>query len=219
VCNPAFFPVPASLYISEEAVRYEFGPDPSGWKEDEIAAIRIVLQKLTAIRILNETDAEDLVQDTLLTMITKKPAAALRKGPLIWSMGILRNKVGNYYRKVQRSATLDQWESQARRQNDPFMIANSPEALALHEELQQIVDNTMEQLPALQRQPMELLMAGLNTGEIVRQLHPERYQNIINRLYRGRQKMAKELAKYGYGPDARNGLHQFKRCRIKKEKG
>jgi RNA polymerase sigma factor (sigma-70 family) len=216
VCNSAYFPIPASLFISEGSAQYKFEPNPSGWTDDEIAAIRAVLQKLTAMRILNDTDAEDLVQDTLLTMIAKSPGPALHKGPLIWSMGILRNKVGNYYRKAQRYASLGQWESQARHQNERSMLTGSPEVTVLHEELQQIVDDTMAQLPVSQRRPMELSMAGLNTGEIVRQLHPERYQNVINRLHRGRKKMAKELAKYGYGPEARNDMHQLKRCRLKK---
>jgi RNA polymerase sigma factor (sigma-70 family) len=216
VCNPAYFPIPESLFISEGSAQYEFGPNPSGWTDDEIAAIRVVLQKLTAIRILNDTDAEDLVQDTLLTMIAKSPGPALQKGPLIWSMGILRNKVGNYYRKAQRYASLGQWESQARYQNERSTLEGSPEVTMLQEELQQIVDDTMARLPISQRQPLELLMTGLNTGEIVRQLQPERYQNVINRLHRGRKKMAKELAKYGYGPEAQTGMHQLKRCRMKK---
>jgi hypothetical protein len=63
---------------------------------------------------------------------------------------------------------------------------------------------------------MELLLAGLEPGEIVRHLHPERYQNVINRLHRGRKKLAKELAKYGYGPHAGKGMRTMKRCRIRK---
>jgi RNA polymerase sigma factor (sigma-70 family) len=216
VCNPAYLPIRVSFIISESSAPYTSGPNPSDWTNDEIAAIRVVLQKLTAMRILNDNDAEDLVQDTLLTMIAKHPGQALEKGPLVWSMGILRNKVGNYYRKAQRYTLLGQWEAHARQRNEQSMRAGSPEVKVLHAELQQIVDNTMEQLPFSQRQPMELLIAGLDTGEIVRQLYPERYQNVINRLYRGRKKMAQELAKYGYGPDARAGLHTLKRCRLKK---
>ena len=63
---------------------------------------------------------------------------------------------------------------------------------------------------------MELLIGGLNPGEIVNQLHPERYQNVINRLHRGRKKLAQELAKYGYGPEAKTGFRKMKRCRSKK---
>jgi RNA polymerase sigma factor (sigma-70 family) len=216
VCNPAYLPIHSSFFISESSAQYAFAPNPSDWTDDEIAAIRVVLQRLTAIRIMNDNDAEDLVQDTLLTMIAKHPGPTLEKGPLIWSMGILRNKVGNYYRKAQRYASLGQCEARAQQRSEQSMRAGSPEVKVLHEELQQIVDTTMAQLPSSQRQPMELLMEGLNTGEIVRQLHPERYQNVINRLYRGRQKLAKELAKHGYGPHARTGMHRLKRCRVKK---
>jgi RNA polymerase sigma factor (sigma-70 family) len=216
VCNPAYLLIHGSFLISEGSARYQFGPNPSDWTDDDIAAIRVVLQKLTAIRIMNDNDAEDLVQDTLLTMIAKHPGPALEKGPLIWGMGILRNKVGNYYRKAQRYASLGQWEAHTQQQHEQSMIAGSPEIKVLHKELQRIVDDTMAQLPSSQRQPMELLIAGLNTGEIVRQLYPERYQNVINRLHRGRKRLAKELAKYGYGPDAQTGMHKLKRCRGKK---
>jgi hypothetical protein len=60
------------------------------------------------------------------------------------------------------------------------------------------------------------LIAGHDSGEIVKQLHPERYQNVINRIYRGRKKIAKELAKFGYGPDAKAGMRSMKKCRPKK---
>jgi RNA polymerase sigma factor (sigma-70 family) len=218
VCYPAFVSLSASLFISEDPAPHQFGQNSSGWTDDEITAIRRVLQKLTAIRILNDTDAEDLVQETLLTMIAKNPGPVLQKGPLIWSMGILRNKVGNYYRKAQRYASLEQWETHARRRNERSMLAGSPEVAVLRKELQQIVNDTMAQLPVSQRRPIELLLAGLNAGEIVRELYPERYQNVINRLHRGRKKMAQELAKHGFGPpNVRAGMHQLKRCRMKKK--
>jgi len=30
-------------------------------------------------------------------------------------------------------------------------------------------------------------------------IHFEKYQNVINKIYRGRHKLARELARYGYG--------------------
>ena len=86
-------------------------PDLPEWTEEEIAAIRVVLQKLSTIRIMNSNDAEDLVQETLLTLIAKCPKTTLEKGPLVWSMGIFRKKVGNYYRKVQRYTALGDKEN------------------------------------------------------------------------------------------------------------
>ena len=190
---------------------YELGSRHFEWTNDEFAAIRAVLKRLTAIRIINSNDAEDLVQETLLTMITKHPGEALEKGPLVWSLGILRKKVGNYYRKVQRYASLNEEDSCGR----PLKNAASPEARMCHEELQTIVDEVISQLPSCQRRALELMIEGFNAGEIVKELHPERYQTVINRLYRGRKKLAKELAKYGYRPHAAAGMRKMKRCRGK----
>ncbi len=219
MCNPRHFHIEyESLFVSESSPRqaYELRRGQFEWTDDEIAAIRVVLQKLTAVRILNSNDAEDLVQDTLLTMLTRYPERGLEKGLLIWSMGILRKKVGNYYRKAQRYASLSEQENCIGQRIQQSMFATSPEVKVLHEELQEIVEETLAHLPPSQRQAMELLIAGLDSGEIVKQLYPERYQNVINRLYRGRKRLAKELAKYGYGPNAIAGLKRLRRCRTKK---
>jgi RNA polymerase sigma factor (sigma-70 family) len=204
--------LPAFISESSSLKEYGFGSGQFEWTNDEVAAIRAVLKKLTAVRVFNPTDAEDLVQETLLTMITKHPGPVLEKGPLVWSLGILRKKVGNYYRKMQRYAPLDEEEPRTQQ----WKITASPEALIFHEELQTIVEEVLSQLPSSQRQALELMIAGFNAGEIVKELHPERYQNVINRLYRGRKRLAKELAKYGYGPNAADGLGKMKRCRSKR---
>jgi hypothetical protein len=57
------------------------------------------------------------------------------------------------------------------------------------------------------------MIAGFNAGEIARQLHPERYQNVINSLYRGRKKLARALAKYGYAPNGPAGMDRMKKSR------
>ena len=216
--NPAYsqFDRPSSVSESSRPEEYASNPEQIEWTDEKIAAIRAVLQRLTSIRIFNPNDAEDLVQDTLLTMLTKFPGSELEKGLLVWSMGILRKKVGNYYRKAQRFSSFSEQEScpwQSLRDRIPTA---SPEAKLFHEELQGIVSETLAQLPASQRIAIELLIAGLDAGEIVKQLHPERYQTVINRIYRGRKRLARELAKYGYGPGARTGMRGMKRCRAKK---
>jgi RNA polymerase sigma factor (sigma-70 family) len=216
VCNPAYFHIKyESFFVSENSDGRAYGlrQDRFDWTDEEITAIRVVLRKLTAARIMNSNDAEDLVQDTLLTMVAKYPERGLEKGLLVWGMGILRKKVGNYYRKAQRYASFGEQENSAGQTPQQSTHA-SPEVELFHEELQSIVDETLAQLPSTQRQAMELLIAGLGAGEIVKRLHPERYQNVINRLYRGRKRLAKELAKYGYGPGAA-GMRKMKRCSVK----
>ncbi len=204
--NPAFTCFErTAFHISENsgAKEYESERGDFQWTENEIEAIRVVLQKLTKLRIMNISDAEDLVQDTLLTMIMKHPGNKLEKGLLVWSMGILRKKVGNYYRKVRRQVSFHKTDAGEQKQSQQSNQTTTPEMDVSHKELRAIIDETLAQFPPLQRQAMELLIAGFKTGEIVKRLQPERYQNVINRLHRGRRKLAKELAKYGYGPNPR----------------
>ena len=205
--------LPAS-FISESFPfeEHRFNPEQLDWTDEEIAAIRIVLKRLTSIRISNANDAEDLVQDTLLTMISKHPGMALEKGPLAWGLGILRKKVGNYYRKTQRYASLNEQDAGVRQ----GIIIASPEVKVYQEELKTIVGAVLSRLPPSQRQALELMIAGFNAGEIARQLHPERYQNVINSLYRGRKKLARELAKYGYAPNTAAVIGKMKKSRGKK---
>ena len=160
--------------------------------------MRVVLRKLTALRIQNEQDAEDLVQETFLTMTVKYPTGNLEKGLLVWSMGILRKKVGNYYRKVQRFEPLDRhsFRIAGGRRGDRTLY--SPESRLRHRELRSLVERVVGRFPPRERQVLELCMAGLATHEIVQRLQPESYQNIINWIYRGRRRLARELAKYGY---------------------
>jgi RNA polymerase sigma factor (sigma-70 family) len=215
VRNPAYlYTEYPSSFISDGSSRepYAFKPGRFEGTDDEIEAIRIILKKLTSIRIMNSSDVEDLVQETLLTMISKHPGAELAKGPLVWSMGILRRKVGNYYRKSQRHTPLDEKTTPTRQR----ISAASPEGKVFHEELKAIVDEALTQIPPFQRQALELMIAGLNAREITEELHPVRYQNVINRLHRGRKKLAEALAKYGYGPEAATSLRQMKPARGKK---
>lgn len=168
------------------------------WTEEELARIRLVLRKLTASRVDNPEDAEDLVQETLLTMIRKAPEIDLEKGLLIWAMGILRKKVGNYYRRAQRFTSLDDQKIVVQHAQHSLSTTPSPESSLHHRELCLKIDDILMTLPPRQREAIDLYLAGLQTCEIVSLLHPERYQNIVNRLHRGRKKLAKELARHGY---------------------
>jgi len=182
------------LPLRETAPDYEPRSLLSDCSDEQLASIRLVLQRLTALRIENADDGEDLVQETLLTMTMKCPPEELKKGLLVWSMGILRKKIGNYYRKAHRYTALD--ENVAARKK---LVPPSPEAPIRYSELRALVQRILAGLPNQERQVMDLLLAGLPASRIAELLYPERYQNIINRLYRGRHKLQKELVKHGYG--------------------
>jgi len=188
------------LCIRETAPLEEYaaGRRAIEWTDAELRSIRLVLRKLTSIRIFNPEDAEDLVQETLLTMLRKAPGTEIEKGNLIWAMGILRRKVGNYYRRSQRSITRDkQMQYELRR---PARIP-SPESSLHHAELMAAINSILVDLAPPEREALDLYLAGKETCEIVSMLQPERYQNIVNWLHRGRKKLVKELARYGYFRD------------------
>jgi RNA polymerase sigma factor (sigma-70 family) len=191
--------------------------NPADWpnwpalNDAEIVAIRAALHRVSIIRIINSNDAEDLVQDTLLTMIAKNPSSELEKGPLVWSMGILRKKVGNYYRRIRRYVPIEEPETPDFDGIRQSIRCDSPEAAFFHAELKQIVAESLENLPSDQRKAMELVISGLDSGEVAKELQPERYQSVITRIHRGRQKIAQDLARYGYAPGKPNKQNSYKR--------
>ena len=178
-------------------------PGIYAWTDKDVERIRLVLCKLTALRIRNEEDAEDLVQETLLTATANLPAFPLRKGLLVWCMGVLRKKVGNYYRRTNRFTPLDNCRAVLMKLCVEQIRAPAPEAGLRLTELQILVEQILSDFPLEERRAVELHLAGLSTCEIAQRLHPERYQNVVNRVFRGRRRLARKLAKYGYAPPRR----------------
>jgi RNA polymerase sigma factor (sigma-70 family) len=189
------------LHVGETAATgYGRNPWPHEWSEEELARVRAVLHKLSALRVANAEDAEDLVQETLLTMAKKCPDIELRKGLLVWSLGILRNKVGNYYRRARRQSPVTEFDGHERTSDHLLPAVHSPEARIHHAELRSLVTGILAGLTRGEREAVQLLIAGLPTGEIAARLSPEPYQNVVNRLHRGRKKLVRELARFGYTP-------------------
>jgi RNA polymerase sigma factor (sigma-70 family) len=197
-----------SIYEAPNGAQQPFPQEYQPWNDEELSRIRCELRKLTTIRVLNATDAEDLVQDTLLTLIRSCPKKELEKGPLVWSMGVLRNKIGNYYRKGRCRAKHEAGEAELRRGLFQIKSAVSPDKNLLNGELRNVIADTIESLPYAQKTAMKMLIAGLKPGEIAEKMLPERYQTVINHLHRGRKKLAQELIRHGFG-----GMHAMKRGR------
>ncbi|MCL2878027.1 MAG: RNA polymerase sigma factor [Acidobacteria bacterium] len=215
-CSPEHF----DSFVAELVSSYETTndaplsiPERRPWTDEELSRIRRELRKLTALRVLNAPDAEDIVQDTLLTLIHSRPEKELEKGPLVWSIGILRNKIGNYYRKGRYRARCE--EREAKLQQGLFQTVStvSPEGELMRGELRNVIAAAVERLPHAQKKAIKMLIAGLKPGEIAAKMSPERYQTVINHLHRGRKKLAQELTRHGFG-----GMHEMKRSRgIKKQ--
>jgi DNA-directed RNA polymerase specialized sigma24 family protein len=67
-----------------------------------------------------------------------------------------------------------------------------------------LVDRILETFAPREREVLSLYLGGVPTSEIVDIFHTERYQNIVNWLHRGRKKLARELAKFGYAKPGPN---------------
>jgi len=202
-----------STYTTTNDALLRNPPERHRWTNEDISHIRRKLRKLTALRVLNAADAEDIVQDTLLALIRCRPKECLEKGPLAWSMGILRNKIGNYYRRSRYRAKCETGESEAHEELFQMETTASPDGELLRGELRNVIADTVERLPGAQKTAMKMLIAGLKPGEIAVKMSPEPYQTVINHLYRGRKKLAQELTRYGF-----NGMHEMKRSRGTKKR-
>lgn len=176
----------------------ERGPQLREWPDQELNKIRSVLKKLTCLRVDNRDDAEDLVQETLLTMTEKCSRIKLEKGLLVWGMGILRRKIGNYYRRGRRFVSLDEICGDSKDHDRHFLVEPAQQSALHYAELRVLLDRALASLAPRERLAVELFLAGSPTREIVDLLYPERYQNIVNWIHRGRKKVARELAKHGY---------------------
>jgi RNA polymerase sigma factor (sigma-70 family) len=187
--------------VGEQAPLLRYGSKPhrglNEWRDEELARVRTVLRRLALLRIENPEDAEDLVQDTLLTMTEKCPRVEIEKGLLIWAMGILRKKIGNHYRKGKRFVPLDEVPAGASGQ-EQVVLAATQESLVHYAELRELLQVALAGLGHRERAAVELFLAGCATREIAALLYPEPYQSIVNWLHRGRKKLARELARHGY---------------------
>jgi RNA polymerase sigma factor (sigma-70 family) len=180
------------LYHSEPGLKLD------DWPEDELARVRSVLKKLAALRVDNPDDAEDLVQETLVTMTEKCPQIALQKGLLIWGMGILRKKIGNHYRKNRRFTSWEDLSPNSRERAGSAGSMPEQESRLHQAELCELLNRALASFPPRERMAVELYLAGSPAREIAELLYPERYQNIVNWVHRGRKKLARELGRYGY---------------------
>ena len=202
-----------SLYKATTGASSLKPPELNTWTNEELSRIRRELRKLALLRVMNADDAEDIVQDTLLTVIHSCPKECLEKEPLAWSMGVLRNKIGNYYRKGRYRAKYETGDAGLQQSLSMIKSTVSPERELLHGELRSVITDAIERLPRAQKTAIKMLIAGLKPGEIAEKMSPERYQTVINHLHRGRKKLAQELIQYGFG-----GMHEMKRSRgVKKQ--
>jgi RNA polymerase sigma factor (sigma-70 family) len=171
---------------------------PCNFREGELENVRLALSRLSHVRVRNREDAEDIVQETLMTLARKAPKTSLEKNLQAFGIGILRNKVGNYYRKCRRENESQVFPDRSWSSGIKASLTCTPEALLIHKEFRHLAENLLAEFPKTERIALEYYFAGFKTGEIALRMQPERYQNVLNRLHRGKKRLAGKLRKLGY---------------------
>lgn len=147
----------------------------------------------------NPTDAEDLVQDTLLRAYRAIDRFDGRH-PRAWLLTILRNAHAN--RGRQPSPDLLS-EEQAQRVASPPQ--DGPEAVVLAGTFDAAVEQAFRTLPARFRRVVELVdLGGLSYQEAAASLDIA-VGTVMSRLHRGRRRIRAALEEAGLGPAGQGG--------------
>ena len=155
-------------------------------------------------RVHDVQAAEDLVQETLLSAIRGIDSFQHQSAPSTWLVGILRNKLVDYYRARMRDRTLGVGHHAAE-VDPPFSKSGNwacgveawddPSALITEQEFQQVMRGCINDLPDLCRQAFEFrVMDELESDEACRLLGISA-TNLAARLYRARMAIRECLSR------------------------
>jgi RNA polymerase sigma-70 factor (ECF subfamily) len=83
------------------------------------------LFKCALVRLRDQTKAEDMVQETFLAALKGGDKFAGRSAEKSWLVGILKNKICDYYRKASRETSFTDLEFYSDEESDKF-ISDGP---------------------------------------------------------------------------------------------
>src|SRR5271156_1066981 len=91
------------------------------------------LFKYALARLRDPTKAEDAVQETFLAALKGGKAFAGRSAEKSWLVGILKNKIYDYYRKASRETSFTDLEFNSEEDGDRFVAAGVGKDGWIHE--------------------------------------------------------------------------------------
>lgn len=146
-------------------------------------------------RVRDVQTAEDLVQETLLSAIRSIDSFQHQSKHSTWLIGILRNKLVDYYRSKCRDKTLG-LEHDTSEYPHPFSKSGNwncgvsswadPSSLVTQEEFQEVMQGCIGELPDLCRQAFEFRVIDELDPEETCRLLGVSATNLAARLYRAR---------------------------------
>lgn len=156
--------------------------------------------------IVGEAFADEVVQDAWISAIKALPQFEGRSSLKTWLLHIVSNGAKTRVRRENRMSSLDEhWESEpadkfdhtGHRYDDvlPWEQA-TPEAILANEQLQTIIEQTFQELPALQRAALTMYdMEGIDMNEICNILSISS-SNVRVLLHRARTTLHHKIEQY-----------------------
>lgn len=158
-----------------------------------------VLARVAHSLTRNGPDAEDLVQETLLSAyraIERFDGAY----PRAWLLTIMRNTEAKRHRRrrphlLREGEQVERWVS-----TDPRHVSESPEQIVVGAEFEAVVAESLAALPEHHRQVIELVdIDGLSYAEAA-ELIGVPVGTVMSRLHRGRARIRQRLTAAGLAP-------------------
>jgi RNA polymerase sigma-70 factor (ECF subfamily) len=137
-------------FPTEEHAAGQTLPDPGEWAQRYGDA----LYRYAVARLRRSHDAEEVVQEALLTAFKKRNQFQGRSHPLSWLIAILKSKILDRMRQAARQAAdtdpvdLDAWFDARNHWQKPLGHWGDPASLAERTEFWRVVRNCVAKLPA-----------------------------------------------------------------------
>src|SRR5436190_6018487 len=103
--------------------------DPERWVEEH----GDYLFKYALLRLRDPSKAEDIVQETFLAALKAAKSFAGRSAEKTWLVGIMKNKIGDFYRKASRETSFTDLEFYQDEESERFVTEGPSKGAWIHE--------------------------------------------------------------------------------------
>jgi RNA polymerase sigma factor (sigma-70 family) len=141
-------------------------------------------------------DAQDIVQETFLTIAEKYQHMQPKPSFFPWAFGILRNKTGDYFRKRVRERSM---QEHLHGLDPPSSEQTTDEVIG--RELHQLLVDTLTRLPVDYQTILLALLEGFLTRDILGMFKNIPRGTFDNKLHRLRARLKELLREGGYDYD------------------
>jgi RNA polymerase sigma factor (sigma-70 family) len=138
-------------------------------------------------------NAEDIVQETLEILFRDYKQVEFSAGFLQYAFGILRNKIGDYFRKKEREEVMNIPLEAGR-----FVNSEQLENVIDANELREFIIKSLVKLNFESQRIIYALMEGYSAGGMIGILGKIPRGTLDNKIYRVRKELKKLLLKEGY---------------------